>query len=582
MTKKRRSFGEKTKQRSNQHFVGRDKEIEHFKSNLNLGPESDDFINIFNIFGQSGVGKSELLERQYQVLTKAAGYATAFIDLEDEKLYELPAILKKIADQLDTQDGDFKEFIERHTRYQQASEEIQNDPARPRGTFGKIVKQGIKTGAKVGKELTPGGGLVPEGLVNVAADLGSEWVDYIAEKFKNKDDKALMNKPVEVLSPLWLKAFYALAEKRNIGLLFDTFETANPKLIEWLFNFIDQKFGEIPDNFILAVAGQSSLASEKLARFKDYTVEVSLDVFSEEETRVYLRKHDISSEGIIKQIIAISNCLPVYLSLLTDGNFKDEDQILDPNEKVVGRFLRHIKNPVQEKLARNAALARKFNKDIVTELLPKDISTSERDQLFEWLKKRPFVKKKGDRWAYHSVVQQQMGLYQQQISEKEWEEVHFDLSQWYKSRWQSLEITERDAGFLDERWLRYRLEEHFHLLSLNFNKYLPDFIRDFVSALRCSSGATLSSFLAVTQELSEARSNAVWMELFTKVMSGLTSGQEVVILNLFEKINSCEWLENTDDQSYGFFVEGLLNHANQKDKAIAAYEKAIEIKPENH
>ncbi|MCP3933312.1 MAG: hypothetical protein GY705_29935, partial [Bacteroidetes bacterium] len=52
-------------------------------------------------------------------------------------------------------------------------------------------------------------------------------------------------------------------------------------------------------------------------------------------------------------------------SLLADKDPTSNEDDYDPNEKVVERFLKHIKDPTKRKVALRSALARKLNKDII-------------------------------------------------------------------------------------------------------------------------------------------------------------------------------------------------------------------------
>ena len=60
--KQRKSLQEILKQRQQKSFVGREEQINFFRSNLALSLESDQRRFILSVFGQGGVGKTTLLK----------------------------------------------------------------------------------------------------------------------------------------------------------------------------------------------------------------------------------------------------------------------------------------------------------------------------------------------------------------------------------------------------------------------------------------------------------------------------------------------------------------------------------------
>jgi len=123
MAKRRRSFGQKKEQTNKQIFVGRQEQLRLFERNIQLGPDHEDFINIFNVYGQGGVGKTSLIHK-YQEAAKAANYWIGFVDTEDLQLYEVTATMNNIAEDFALQAAPFKRFDKRYKDYLQKKGEL--------------------------------------------------------------------------------------------------------------------------------------------------------------------------------------------------------------------------------------------------------------------------------------------------------------------------------------------------------------------------------------------------------------------------------------------------------------------------
>ncbi|MEM7369381.1 MAG: tetratricopeptide repeat protein, partial [Bacteroidota bacterium] len=580
MSKRKRSFNDKVRETNNQPFIGREAAIEQFRKNLEIGTDSNEFLNIFNVHGQGGVGKSTLIERRYLELAKASGYCSAFVNLEDNRWFEIPSLMEEIAKQLESQEGGFKKYRETYKLYLQEKGKLEKDPERPKGALGKIIREGLKIGGKIGREALPGGGLiVSDAMIGAVSGIGSEWTDFVMRKITNIDEVELVLNPIETLTPIWIQCFNKLAEKRDIALFLDTYEAANPELDSWLNSLIGGKYEiELPINFILCIGGRKELDKIKWEDFYQYIANIPLEPFTEKEAKAYLEKRKITSPNAIEQIISISNCLPVYLSLLAEGDPDSEESILDPNEKVVERFLKYIKDPIQRRLVLHTALAHRANKDMIRCLLPEYTSEDDVDKHFAWLKNRPFIKQN----SYHEVVRDQMMLYQLEQSEKEWEDVHLKLAKWYKTRIDRLWIEEREACFEDQEWKRLKLKQHFHLLCVNYRIQISSYIIDIVSMMRLLPWAELFTWLEILDRVEIILGKQKWNEVLKKGLIGWRKENESDALLMIQKIVKTDYVYDLEDKTFLFFYQGYFYHDQNPDKAISCYEKAIEIKPDDH
>lgn len=174
MAKQRRSFGQKRENSKKEIFVGREVQIQKFQQNIKLDLYNDEFLNIFNVFGQGGVGKTTLLNK-YLSICKLEGYCTVFVDTEDTNIYEVTETMNFIANALEQQGFSFKRFTKRYREYLQERGKLEAAPNKPKGTWGKIVKTGIKVGSTIGSETLPGGRLIfNTTLTDSAAEIASE------------------------------------------------------------------------------------------------------------------------------------------------------------------------------------------------------------------------------------------------------------------------------------------------------------------------------------------------------------------------------------------------------------------------
>ena len=575
MAKRRRSFGKKKADANRKIFVGRKEQVQQFENNLKVGPDSDSFFNIFNIYGQSGVGKTTLVER-YQNLATTAGYHTVRVDTEEVRLYEVIATMNAIAEELEKQNAPFKKFSKNYKVYLQEKGKLEANPDRPKGVLGKLVKASIKTSAKIGADLTPGGNAIIEYVpTDTLADAAGDWADWVAQTMSNKDEVELVLYPIRVLTPLWLEDLYDQADKKHIALFFDTYETANPELDKWLLDLLEEIYGNLPDNLILSISGQAELNPVYWNAYKENTVKIPLDPFTHEEAKIYLEKQGVTKPHLVDKILAISNCLPAYLTLLVKDDLSNPDDISDPNEKIVERFLRHIKEPMQRQLVLRAALPRKFNKDVIACLLPKDADAME---MFSWLKSRPFVEKRGGYWTYHSVVKEIMLSHQKEISEVDWETTHINLSEWYQERATRLQTdSEQDKWYEDENWRLLMVENHFHLLCANYKNQIPRFMRDVVVLLYKGNYAHISPFANSLIEVEKIYKDYTWGNQLNTFVSALIVEEYEEILSFLKKINAYNWIEAPVYKSFLFYGQGC--YENEYRDSLLCYDKAIELNP---
>jgi AAA+ ATPase superfamily predicted ATPase len=105
-------WGEIIDKEEAERFVGREKELETFRQQINRTPPR---YLIFYITGQGGVGKTTLLNR-YREIAKDLSFLLADCD---ELQRDIPAVLGRFAHQLAEQGYSLKRFNERYKTYRQ-------------------------------------------------------------------------------------------------------------------------------------------------------------------------------------------------------------------------------------------------------------------------------------------------------------------------------------------------------------------------------------------------------------------------------------------------------------------------------
>ena len=334
-------------------FIGRTGELLFFVQNI-LKPEEPTH-NIISIWGQGGVGKSTLLSRFIDEARSAEFKDYCLTAIVDERQITPVSIMGKFADQLHMQ-GAFEKALKRYKealRTQQTEGEmLQNTLVKRTPTFAGAAVEGVPFV----------GPLLGEGVKATAEHLLDRR--YNVQRHK---DAELLEDPVNALTRAFVDELNQLAEthvllgsqrvkKRRVLLFFDTFEQLAAVATPWLLDYFLQ--ASISDNVVLVVAGRDPIERSTPAEPKRWLpylddqiiYSISLDSFTEIETRAYLAMRGITGSDRIATIWQLSGGLPLYLGLLTSNPLGQ----VDPTKDVVVNFLRWI--PEQEKVKRQIAL----------------------------------------------------------------------------------------------------------------------------------------------------------------------------------------------------------------------------------
>jgi tetratricopeptide (TPR) repeat protein len=427
-------------------FIGREGELLFFVQNI-LKLE-DPTHNIISISGQGGVGKSTLLARFIDEVHTTDFKDYCFTAIVDERQITPASIMGKIADQLQMT-GSFEKALRQYKdtlrKLQTEQETMQDMVLRRAPDFTGAAFEGVPI---VGPILREG----------VKVTTG-----HFLEKYHTIQvhrDKERLEDPIDDLTQAFVEELNRLTDTqitrsslqakrhRRVILFFDTFEQLAAVATPWLLDYFLQ--ANISNNVVLVVAGRDPIersTPEGPKRWLPYLDDdiiypISLDSFTEEETRAYLAKRGITDSERIATVWQLSGGLPLYLGLLTSNPLGK----VDPTKDVVVNFLRWI--PEQEQVKRQIALdaallSRPFNRDDLEAF--SYLSENEQPDLYQWLIELPFVRTspQDGRHSYHDLVQALFSRHLYQRSSKEYYTTRRVLAEYYQGQ---LEKTQAEGN----------------------------------------------------------------------------------------------------------------------------------------
>jgi tetratricopeptide (TPR) repeat protein len=368
-----------------------------------------------------------------------------------------------------------------------------------------------------------------------------EWASYLAKKLSNKDDIQLIQEPIEVLTPLFLQGLCKLAEQAPIALFFDTYEQTDEFLDSWLRDVLDGKYGDVPPNIVITIAGRHALVDNHWATYDGVIARFPLEPFTEDEAKQYLHRKGITNPKVVDVILQLSGRLPLLIATLAAGSPDHPEQVGEPSDTAVERFLKWVEDPKQRQIALSAALPRKFNRDIIAQLASED----DAEALFSWLKKMPFVKEQRDGWVYHQVVRTQMLRYQRLTSPNGWEAAQEKLKNYFDERCKTLAV-EDDKQQRDPDWQHYTLEALYHNLCATPQQQLNPAVNGFLAALKNQRSFASQWAEVMKQAGQDVESNRLndWGQQFVEGLRAYDNDEYPVTVAMFSKLLNDSILES--------------------------------------
>jgi tetratricopeptide (TPR) repeat protein len=430
-------------------FVGRDERLTEFGANLRLPPGDLDRKFLFNIHGVAGVGKTFLTE-QFRRVAERAGVVCAYAD---ESSFDVLETMSALAADLAGQDRALTGFDKRLATYRERRHELEADPGAPGGGF--ITRSAVRVGLAAAREVP----LLGMAADTVDAAAAAEQVDrlrvYLAKKFRSSDDVRLLLSPAEMLTKVFLADLDKLTERHPVTLFFDTFEQTGSYLEGWLLDVLAGRHGSIRANVMLTVAGQRPLDSNRWAPYRGVAADIPLEPFTEAEARELLAAKGVRDEETVQSILALSGRLPIWLATLADRPKAAREGGADPSDSAVERFLKWEPDEQRQAVALSGALPRRLNQDVLAVVGPGD--------LFDWLRRLPFVTEAAGHWRYHDVARSPMLRLYRIRSPQRWREQHRRLVAYYRTERDALSVPENQR-WADATWQELLLEECYHAL----------------------------------------------------------------------------------------------------------------------
>jgi tetratricopeptide (TPR) repeat protein len=570
---KPRSLQDILKSRQQEEFVGREEQLAFFSRNLRWEIDDPRRRFIINVSGQGGVGKTWLL-RRFHKIAEEAGVITACTDEIEE---DVPSVMGRFTEQFEAQGHPLKTFAERYKVYRQRWQEIEADPE-ARSAFPARLGRAMTKGSLDLARIVPGVGAFVELLdEEPIVSKGGEFAAYVARKLRNKEEVHLVLKPVEVLTPLFLADLREVAEKHPIALLFDTYERTGNFLDSWLRELLEGRHGSVPVDILVVVAGRDELDRNHWAPYGGVLARLSLEPFTEEETRDYLARKGITNERVVEVILGLSGRLPLLVATLAAESPDDPEKVGDPSGEAVERFLKWVEDPRQRQVALDAALPRRLNQDVLAVLVREE----EANSLFAWLREMPFVERRGDCWAYHDVVRAQMLRHKRQEAPRSWADLHRRLAEYYEDLRGGLEL-EEEASRKDETWQGHALEALYHRLCQAPQTQLAGALNGFLAALKAqrSFARRWAEVVCEAGEEIEASSVQPWGQRLVEGLKAYEEDRYQEAAKMFTALLDRADLE-TCWRAAALDWRGYVHYlADQYEEALADLGEAVRLVPE--
>ncbi|WP_326743352.1 tetratricopeptide repeat protein [Streptomyces sp. NBC_01768] len=580
MTGRGPSRQELIRRRRRNGFVGRRSEQVAFQEALRQVPEEATQF-FFHIHGPGGVGKSTLA-RQLENAAREAGAITAYVD---ESVADPIEVMESVSTQLAVQGASSKEFDKMLTAYRQRRHDADSDlaeteraadspgPATPPPSPSSMVVSQL---GLAGLGLLPGVGAFTGAVDASHVAAGADRLKAVlSARLRSHEDVRLVLSPLQVLTPAFLHGLADAARSRPWAvLIFDTYERTGPLLDTWLRDvLVSDRYGELPANVMLVLAGQSRLDPQCWGDWLDLVTDLPLEVFTEDEARYLMASKGVTDERVIELVLKLSKGLPVLVSMLAEARPTDPAAVGDPSGTAVERFLRWETDPARRAAALACALPLELDEDVCRAAVDDEETAGE---LFDWVRSLPFVRDHAGRCLYHDVVRNAMLRLQRNQSPERWREQHARLAGAYQQQRQEIEGRAGSDGvdWDDERWRAARVHETYHRLCADARAALPEALGELVSAYHHDL-TTLRHWVDVVARAGEDTDATVVTEAGQLLRAALDEPDPPVaaltILLSHDTLRS-------PSRALAHALRGRQHRkAERYEQAIADYDRAIEL-----
>ncbi|MGW5693829.1 tetratricopeptide repeat protein [Streptomyces asiaticus] len=561
-------------------FVGRRQEMAAFRENFAVPPEDAAHHFLFHVRGDAGVGKTTLL-RQLENTAREHRALTASVD---ESVNSVPEVMAAISAQFAQAGHPLKSFDKLLATYRQRRHEADaaaQQPAAPQPPEG--AAGGPQPSAS--SAFAVRAGLVGLGMVpGVGALAGAAEPDRVAQaadraraklsaRLRSHDDVDLVMSPLDALTPAFLRDVGEVAASVPwVAWFFDTYERTGPLLDLWLRDVMfEGRYGSLPANAVVTLAGQGTLAPRCWADYADLVVDLPLVPFTEAEARQLLTAKGVADEQVIEVVLRLTGGLPVLVSMLAEARPTTPEAVGDPSGTAVERFLKWVSDETHRSVALTAALPRRLDEDVFAAAVGEDAA-----ELYGWLRSLPFVTDSSGRCRYHEVVRTAMLRLQRNQSPQAWRARHLRLADAFAGWQREIEESlEGDEKWEHERWLDYRLEEAYHRLCAvpeqALREELRAYLNEYLEYTSLSWDRRWIRTLAEAGRDSGAESVRAWGERLLAESSPSDEAETMTLL--IDEVGPDERALAT-----AFAIRGLARaDMNELEGALADAERALEL-----
>jgi tetratricopeptide (TPR) repeat protein len=437
-------------------FIGRQDVLARFQENLDLSLDDPRHRFLFNIYGEPGAGKSFLVHRLHAIAVEQ-GARSAIVD---DRVFDVPTTMAAISEQLNAQQARLRNFERAYQRYEERRLALLTGVAEQTGAALLLARLAIRLGLLAARPV-PVVGLLAEAAEPEITEQVNHLHGLLSRVLRTHADVRLVLTPIEQLTPLFVQDLVQAAARRPVTLFFDVYEHTASHLDPWLVDLIDDgKYGGLPANLIITLAGQQRLDPVRWAGLLTEVETIELGRFSEAEARQLLAGKAVRDEAVVQAIFALTGRLPLEVAMLAEGSPVDPAALVQPGSDAIEQFLRLETNERRRDVAVVAALPRVVDEDAVAELTGRE---EEATELYEWLRHRPFVHEHDGTCSYHELVREPLLLLQRERAPQRWRRNQRRLADFNRDCRLDLDLSDAE-GWADPAWQRYMLEETYHRL----------------------------------------------------------------------------------------------------------------------
>jgi tetratricopeptide (TPR) repeat protein len=626
-------------QKTTQDFLGREQEIEFFKTLLDDEPK----YLIAHFFGVGGVGKTALLNR-FESIANKREVVVARVNETQKSLFE---ILEKFRQDIEQANHGLNHFAQAYESTQSLLYDLNTNPE-----FAKVLLEisgrvyslpgpaqpdseqsdpesiarrdhlkqmlsnhqrrlqkreeqkaleGLRTPPEIDIEIED----LKAKIKKVSADLAEfsqqlneapqvdfhldpsqllkmqdnfHFSQFINHYIDNPDQQSLLLNTEEKLTAAFIHDLAQITPQQHILLLFDTWEVLAEFADQWLGQtFISHLLESIGANITIIVAGRERLNPTKQP-YARLIKQIELAPFSSEEVRAFLSNRGIVDAATVQAIQTLSRNLPYMLDLVSTGPTAKIDK-LSATRDVIELFLKRI--PPDEPIKREAiilcAFPRFYDEGIIAHLVPGE----DAQELFGWLCKFSFAHGHTERWQYQRIVRSLMLQHRLDQNQSLFFTIHEKLATYFQDRLNQLEPGGQPR-FDHPEWQILKLEWLYHQLCQN--RGFETFVTLFLKTFRLSSfaKALIDTFLATQEDLRKRSSFYDWVPLFkaAPITDNTLDFSNPKWAPIFERLTRYDGLTDPHLCAFVYYQLGYFYAIDKRDlPAENSYRQAIKLEP---